>query len=284
MRVLFHLLIILSFITVSSGQMNPGAKQIAMANSDVALSDDVFSLFNNPAGLAQLNWRELGLYYSPAPFGFNELANGYIAYTEPLGFGSAGIGAMTYGFELYRESRLLLSFSTLYLNKFFGGVSFNYHIVSIKGYGSKSVFYLNAGCLGYLTDELRIGFSIQNINNASFTPGEDQIPILLNTGLSYNIYDNLSLNFAVEKDIRYNASVKSGINYDLIENLSLRLGFANEPAEFSCGIGIHFSYFNFDYAVFTHPDLGLTHQAGIIISFEKGGNRTRNIMEFPDIK
>ena len=264
--------------------MNPGAKQIAMANSDVALSNDVFSLFNNPAGLAQLNWRELGLYYSPAPFGLNELSNGYIAYTEPLGFGSAGIGAMTYGFELYRESRLLLSFSTLYLNKFFAGVAFNYHIVSIQRYGNKSVLYLNAGCLGYLTDELRIGFFIQNINHASFTPDEDQIPILLNAGLSYNIYNNLSLNFAVEKDIRYNASIKSGINYDLIDNFSLRIGFANEPAEFSCGIGIHFSYFNFDYSVFTHPDLGLTHQAGIIISFEKEGNRTMNIKEFLDIK
>jgi len=264
--------------------MNPGAKQIAMANSDVALSDDVFSLFNNPAGLAQVNWRELGLYYSPAPFGLNELANGYIAYTEPFGFGSAGIGAMTYGFELYRESKLLLSFSTSYLNKFFTGVSFNYHIVSIQGYGKKSVFYVSAGCLGYLTDELRIGFFIQNINQVSFVNDENQIPIFLDAGLSYNIYENLSLNFAVEKDIRYNASVKSGINYDLIDNLSLRIGFANEPAEFSCGIGIHFSYFNFDYSVFTHPDLGLTHQAGVIISFDKEGNRTRNIKEFLDIK
>ena len=284
MRVLFHLLIIVSFISVSLGQMNPGAKQIAMANSDVALSDDVFSLFNNPAGLAQLNWRELGLYYSPAPFGLNELANGYIAYTEPLDFGSVGIGAMTYGFELYRESKLLFSFSTLYLNKFFVGVSFNYHIISIQRYGNKSVFYLNGGCLGYLTDDLRIGFSAQNINHASFTPKDDQIPILLNTGLSYNFYDNLSLNFAIEKDVRYNTSVKSGINYDLIDNFSLRIGFANEPAEFSCGIGIHFSYFNFDYSIFTHPDLGLTHQMGIIISFEKEGNRTRNIKEFLDIK
>jgi hypothetical protein len=284
MRVLLHFFIIVSIIPVSLGQINPGAKQIAMANSDVALSDDVFSLFNNPAGLAQISWRELGLYYSPAPFGLNELANGYIAYTEPLGFGSAGIGAMTYGFDLYRESRLLLSFSTLYLNKFFAGVSFNYHIVSIQGYGNKSVFYLNAGCLGYLTDELRIGFYIQNINQASFTPHENQIPFVLNAGLSYNIYEILSLNFDVEKDIRYNVSVKSGINYDLIDNLSLRLGFANEPSEFSCGIGIHFSYFNFDYSVFTHPDLGLTHQAGIIISFEKEGNRTRNIKEFLDIK
>ena len=284
MRVLFHLFIIVLWTSVSLGQMNPGAKQISMSNSDVALSDDVFSIFNNPAGLAQLDWRELGLYYSPAPFGLNELANGYIAYGEPLGFGTAGIGVMTYGFELYRESRFLLSFSTLYQNKFFAGISFNYHIVSIRGYGDKSAFYFNAGSLGYLTNELRIGFFIQNINQASFTSNEDQIPILLNAGVSYSINNYLSLNFAIEKDIRYKASVRSGINYDIIDNLSLRIGFANEPAEFSCGIGIHLSYFNFDYAIFTHPDLGLTHQAGIIISFEKEGNRTKNIKEFLDIK
>jgi hypothetical protein len=119
MRVLLHLLILVSLISVSLGQMNPGAKQIAMANSDVALSDDVFSLFNNPAGLAQIGWRELGLYYSPSPFGLKELANGYIAYSEPLGFGSAGIGAMSYGFDLYRESRLLLSFKDMEINLFF---------------------------------------------------------------------------------------------------------------------------------------------------------------------
>jgi hypothetical protein len=255
-----------------------------MSNSDVGLSDDVFSIFNNPAGLAQLDWRELGLYYSPAPFGIKELANGYIAYTEPIGFGSCGLGAMTYGFDLYRESKILLSLSTSYLNKFFTGVSITYHFVSIAGYGNKGVFYFNGGCLGYLTDDLRIGFSVQNINHASFTSDEDEIPVILNAGLSYNIVNNFSLNVAVEKDIRYNASMMSGINYDLVENLSLRIGFANEPAKFSCGVGIHYSIFNLDYTVFTHPDLGLTQQAGIIISFNKEGNRTNNIREFLGIK
>ena len=104
-------------------------------------------------------------------------------------------------------------------------------------------------------------------------------------GLVIIFINNLSLNVAVEKDIRYNASVKSGINYDLIDNLSLRIGFANEPAEYSAAESeFIILYFNLDYAVFTHPDLGLTHQAGIIISFEKEGNRTKNIKEFLDIK
>ncbi len=143
--------------------MDPGAKQIAISGSDVALSDDVFSLFNNPAGLAQLNWRELGIYYSPAPFGFKELANGYIAYCEPLSFGCVAIGAMSYGFDLYREFKILPGFSMSYHNKLFAGLSVTIDHVSIQGYGSKTVYYINAGCLLYLTGNLRTGFSIHNI-------------------------------------------------------------------------------------------------------------------------
>jgi hypothetical protein len=264
--------------------MDPGAKQIAMSGSDVALSDDVFSLFNNAAGLAQFNWRELGVYYSPAPFGFKELSNGYMAYTEPLSFGSAAIGVMSYGYDLYREIKITPGFSLRYLNKFFAGLTLTFHHVLIMGYGSKSVFYLNAGCLFYLTNDLRTGFSFENINRASFTSNQDPLPVVLKAGLSYNIINNFSLNTALEKDVKYNLSVMSGINYDLTDNLSLRIGFANEPSKFSGGIGIHISYFSFDYAFFTHPDLGFTHQAGIVISFGVEGNRTDKIRDFLKIK
>jgi hypothetical protein len=264
--------------------MDPGARQIAMSGSDVALSDDVFSIFNNPAGLAQLNWRELGLYYSPAPFGFKELANEYMAYTEPLSFGSASLGVMSYGYDLYREVKILPSLSMRFFNKFFVGFTITIHHISIMGYGSKTAYYLNAGCLYYITNDLRSGFSITNINRATFTTNQDPIPIILKTGFSYNIINNFSLNTALEKDIKFNLSFMSGINYDITENFSLRIGFANEPSKFSGGIGINISSFNFDYAFFTHPDLGVTHQAGITISFSVEGNRTTNIRDFLKLK
>src|SRR3972149_4284474 len=104
-------ILVVSDYTSLNAQYNPGAKQISMSNSDVALSNDVFSIFNNPAGLSQMNWRELGVYYSPSPFGISELANGFIAYHEPFDFGSLGVGAMTYGYDLYRENKIVAGFS-----------------------------------------------------------------------------------------------------------------------------------------------------------------------------
>ena len=272
--------IFVSFQAISNAQYNPGAKQISMSNSDVALSDDVFSLFTNPAGLSQMNWRELGIYYSPSPFGFSELANGFIAYHEPFDFGSIGIGAMSYGFELYRENKISIAYSYSYLNKFFAGAAVNLHTVSIKNYGSDNTFYLNIGGMYYLTQIFRLGFSIQNINRASFGNEKDNIPAIFNTGFSYDVLEELTFNLAVEKDIRYDYSLRGGIEYNLLEYISLRSGFSNEPSRYSAGLGINYSHFSLDYAFFTHTDLGLTHQVGLIISFGSEDSRNKKIKKY----
>ena len=280
LRLLFALLLIIGYESVSQAQMMAGAKQISIANSGVALSNDVFAIFNNPAGLTQMNWREIGVFYSPAPFGFKELANGFIAYNEPLSFGSISFGAMTYGFDLYKEDRILLGYSCRFYNNFFLGLAFNYHIVSIKNYGNKSVLYFSLGGLSYITPDIRWGFFVYNINRASFVDEDDQIPTVFNTGFSYNIIPELSVNAELEKDIRYTASLRFGIDYYIIDNFALRTGFSNEPSVFSAGIGINYSFISLDYAVTNHPDLGLTHQAGILISFQKIGNRYKRIKEY----
>ena len=274
----FVTLFILSIPNIA--QINPGARQISLANSDVALANDVFTLFNNPAGMAQLNWQEVGIYYSPAPFGLTELANGYVAYQQPFSFGSVGLGGMTYGYDLYRESKIILGYSFNYENIFFIGAALNYHSYSIQNYGSTGVFYFNLGALIYILDELRWGFSTSNINRATVADQDDQIPVILSTGFSFDILKNFSLNLALEKDIRYNPSILFGIDYDIIEYLALRIGSASNPSRFTAGIGINYSIVNLDYAFFTHPDLGLTHQVGIILSFGKEGIRSEAVRRY----
>lgn len=280
MRKVFTLYLLLILNSLIYPQYNPGARQISMANSDAALANDVFSLFSNPAGLAQLNWREVGIYYSPAPFGLTELSNGYVAYNEPFNFGSISIGGMTYGFDLYRESKVVLGYACNYENILFAGATVNYHTYSIQNYGSTSAFYFNVGGLVYILDELRWGFVVNNLNRASIADIDDQIPMVLSTGFSYDILQNFSLNFALEKDIRFNPSVQLGIEYDIIEYLSLRAGTSNDPSRFTAGVGINYSIFSLDYAFFTHQDLGLTHQAGIILSFSREGSRSEAVRRY----
>ena len=280
MKISYKIFFLFILTIPNIAQINPGARQISLANSDVALANDVFSVFNNPAGLAQLNWREVGIYYSPAPFGLTELANGYVAYEQPFTFGNLGIGGMTYGYELYRESKIILGYSYNYENIFFVGAAVNYHSYSIQNYGSTGVFYLNLGALVYILPDLRWGFSTSNVNRATVGDTDDQIPVILSTGFSFDILKNFSLNVALDKDIRYTPSLLFGIDYDIIEYLSLRIGSGTNPSKFSAGVGINYSIVSLDYAFFTHPDLGLTHQAGIILSFGKEGIRSDAIRKY----
>jgi hypothetical protein len=277
---IFTIVFILLFGRLAICQFDPGAKEIAISNSDVALSNDVFAVFNNPAGLSQLKWREIGIFYSPSPFGLKQLANGYAAYNEPFSFGSVTIGGMSYGFNLYKESKLVLSFSRNFGERFLAGIAITYHTFSIKNYGSASAFYLNAGGLVYLTKKLRWGFYVTNINRATVSASDNQIPMILSTGFSYNVIDNMSLNFSFEKDVQYDPELHFGIDYQIIDNLSLRSGFSTNPSDFSAGVGLNFSYFELNYAFVKHPDLGLTHQAGIIITFQKVTNRYNKIKSY----
>ncbi len=268
-NIILIFLSILIFASTSYAQILPGAKETGISNSGVALSNDVFALYNNPAGLAQIEQRSIGLYYSPSPFGLKELANGYFAYTEPFEFGAVSIGAMTYGFELFRENRFVLGFSYKYLNKFYFGLTFNYQTVSIRNYGNAGSIYFSFGALAEISKKVKWGFSLRNLNRASYGNTEDQIPVIVRTGFSYNFIKDLSLNLALEKDIKYNPNFHFGIDYKIIKHISIRSGFSNEPPSYSAGIGIHYSSFSLGYSVFTHQDLGLTHQFGVIMDLGK---------------
>lgn len=251
------------------GQINPGARQVALSHADVALSDDIFAAFNNPAGLSSQTNREMGIYYSPAPFGLKELANGYGAYKEPFSFGTLAAGFMTYGFELYRENSILLSYARDFYKRFAAGATVRYNSLSIKNYGQDNSLILSIGGKVNVTENLKAGFSITNVNRATYGDEDNQIPTRIITGFSYIFKDAASLNAAVSKELDMPASVRLGIEYAIIEYLVLRSGFKNKPSSYSGGLGIQYSIVQLDYAVFTNQDLGLTHQFGLIISFDK---------------
>ena len=131
--------------------------------------------------------------------------------------------------------------------------------------------------MAYITNNLRWGISASNINRATISEQENQLPVIFRSGFSYDPVSYLTINAAVEKDIDFEPSFLFGIDYRIIEYISFRTGFSTEPSRYSVGVGINYSFINLDYALFTHNDLGLTHQAGLIISFGEEGDRNEKI-------
>lgn len=254
---LFH-----SFSTL--GQNNAGAKQIALASSNVALENNVFSIFSNPAGLARLTQREFGVYYSPSPFGIKELSNGYISYVEPSSFGNLSVGAYTYGFELYRENQLNLAYSTKFSDNIYLGLTSFYHSVNIDRYGTSGVYNIRLGGIFIIDNNISLGFSLHN--PLRFVKSQIELPLIYIMGFSYTPIKNSSLNFAMAKEMDFPVSIRFGIEYGIIEYLHLRVGAQNEPDIYSGGFGIFYSFMNLNYAITSHPELGLSHQVDLIIS------------------
>lgn len=279
---IFSILLISSIF--SSAQISPGAKQVSLSHSSVALSNDVFSLFTNPAGLSQMNWREVAVYYSPAPFGLSELANGFAAYHEPTEYGSFAAGFMFYGFELYKENKIALSYSNRFNKNFFAGLTVIYQSITIENYGSDHAFNLIAGGLTYILPDLRLAFSLENLLRSSYGDEKNQIPVLFATGASYDLFPYLSLNLSMLKELDHTASVRFGIDYMIIDYINLRFGVGSKPSSFAAGLGINYSMLEFDYAVFNHQDLGFTHQFGLLVYFGDDVPRYKRIHNFLDIK
>ncbi len=260
-------LFLLLFTAQSFTQVNPGARQIALSHSDVATSNDVFAIFNNPAGLGELTSYEVGLFYSPSPFGLTELSNGFGTAAYPTSIGTFSAGFMIYGFELYKETKLALAFGRKFYDNFSAGATAFYKNISIKNYGNKGFLFFNLGGIFHVSNKLDLGFNLENITRTTIGNEDNQIPVVFWSGINFKVLNDLQIFAALKKETNYNASLRFGVEYMILEFLHLRFGAANEPDTYSTGVGILYNIFQFDYAVFSHTDLGLTHQFGLITRF-----------------
>ena len=257
--ILIYLLSVFNIIA----QQYAGTRQIALGNSDL-YTPDVFSIFNNPARLINIQNPQAGIYFSPAPFDIQELSYACASYSQPTQIGTFSFGSTVYGFDLYKETEIDLGYSKG-INDCLGlGFSLRYKNISIKNYGSASTLLINLGTILELSHELAVGFYIENLSHATLNNEPNQLPAKMSVGLTSRNIQNFSLSAAVIKEIGFNPSVRFGIEHKLTENFFLRFGVSNEPSLYYCGIGIFYKIFEFGYAVSSHPDLGLTHQFDLI--------------------
>ncbi len=249
-------------------QREVGARSSAFGNTFVGLADDVWAIHFNVAGLAGLSNYQVSVFYSPQPLGLSELSLSSFAAAIPTRDGVVCLSARRYGFELYRE----LSGSLAYSNIITGihlGINLNYHMVSIKNYGSAGALGIDLGILIPLIDKLRWGISMKNINSPKIGSSSEKIPQCLTGGFAFLPLENLSLMLDVQKETSFEPSTRFGFEYRVVDAIALRGGYCNEPASYSTGIGIRYSFFSIDYAVSIHPILGWTHSFSVTIQREQ---------------
>ncbi len=241
-------------------RMNHGSRAAAMGNSLVALSANEWSALVNPAGLGTIHERTLSLFYVPQPFEIKELSHGAVSYIEPTSFGTFAVSGSRLGFELYKETRIALSYSDELASSVKAGATVNYYSVSIQNYGAAGTFGIDVGLLVDISDQLKWGFAAFNLNAPKIGAAKEKLPQVFSTGITFSPVGEAVIAASVVKDVRFPVELHMGVEYSLLQMIALRAGTTSDPNTLNAGIGIRYSFAQFDYAFSSHGELGMTHQ------------------------
>ncbi len=257
-RLLFMLIVASAVSSAGVENNGRGTKARALANAFVAVADDPWAVYYNPAGLSRVRALEASIFFVPAQFELPELRTSAIAAALPIGYGTLGASVSHFGFELYRETHAAVGYGEAIDWGVAGGIGINFHRFSFERYGAAQRITVDVGLLGEIDDKLTVGFSHKNLFGERL--GRDRLPQVFSVGIAYAPVANVMLVAELEKEIRYPLAVKAGAEYVFIDILTFRAGVGNNPDTLSAGFALKYAPFEISYAGYSHPQLGWTHQ------------------------
>lgn len=287
MKYFFALLILTSGIgygQVTTSHEYYGARNAAMAGSEIAHPEDGWSIFTNPAGLSALSGISGVFSYE------NALGQSFLPHTT---------GALTYSTEKWGTfgvslDRMAVSYGGNQLtSELAAGVYQGFYLQHDEnsslaiGYGLKllQVDYgksagpsgdgsdgidlgtsqalgVDIGFLAGLSDRHYLGAQVMNINAPKMGSGNAlvDLPVKIRIGAAYSPYHFVWTNFSLTRVAGQKTQYHAGIEYNILDQLSLYTGIHSNPNRFGAGIHFRWRSFNIDYGLLTHPVFPLTHQ------------------------
>lgn len=261
---LLWLFLISDMTPAARAQAVIGARQVALGGAASSLSGQRWSPFANPA-LAPADGPSLG-FFAMRYYGFEELTDVAAVLHLPTRAGTWSAAGWQYGFELYRETQLRVSWS-LQLDALHLGVSAAGHRVALGGgYGSQQTWSVDAGLAAELAPGLMLGARAANLSRSAWrTAGSRGEPLYRNlaAGLSWRMGPSALLLFDLVKESRDPPYLRGGLEIGLLPGIILRCGADARSGALAGGLGYRSQRFGIDLAVQRHPDPLLGYSPGM---------------------
>jgi hypothetical protein len=255
-------------IILYAGNINypVGARSSSLASASVSTTD-IWSSFNNQAGLAWLRTPALGFHYENK-FLIKEYALQAGTAALPLKPGTGALSYRYFGYSKYHEAKVGMAFARKLHKNIAVGVQVNYHQTYLaESYGSSHALTVEIGLMYTPIENLFIGAHLFNPNRSkSNTIQEEYIPTVYRIGAGCNILNKATLLFETEKDLEHNPVFKGGLEINALKNLDFRIGFGSDYIEYTFGLGYKSRRFAFDLAFSHHDILGFTPHASVTIN------------------
>ena len=245
-----------------------GARQAAMGGASVSLAD-IWSLANNPAGIAALQNTSAGIAFQNRFF-MKELSQRSGVVALPGKLGTFGLGFTQFGFQLYNENFIRLAYARNIHPNFRAGLGFNYiYVQAGNEYPAQQAVAFELGVQQRINKQLSMGAYLFNPSRTGISENtSDPLPMVIRFGLGFHFTDQLYGLAEVEKQSDRKPDIRAGLEYQY-QQFFLRTGVAVNPAIFTFGMGMHLGSFNIDLSAGLHQQLGTTLQAGIQFNLNK---------------
>ena len=268
-------------------QIGVGTRALGMGGAFTAIADDGTAIYWNPAGLSQLDEKEVVGMYS---FLSLDRHHNFVSFSYPaedvgtfslswLNFGVSKIdGRDQSGNPTGDFSDNEMAFQLAYGRKFTSMISIglgykylNHSLADYKAHG----FGFDIGVMINATDMIAVGFAIQDIGSKlkwdTESDHEDEIPMTMRGGAAISP-PTLPLKLAIdlEKNTEQDAEIHFGAEYQLMDIIGLRAGYHEEIcAGVSFHLPIDFGKLQVDYVLTPDSNLdeGATHRIGLAIQF-----------------
>ena len=255
-----------------NGPVGHGARAVALGNASATLSNEVWAVANNAAGLGTLTRPTAGAHLENRYLitSLNVVAAAVavpLGMVEPAGAeqparasrGVVGAEVQRFGGALYSEVRL--------------GAAYGYRLGVVSLGGRLDVLQVNFQDLGsrrtvaaslggqadVVPERLAFGVYLYNLNQAKLADYQDErVPTVLRAGLAYRPSKQVLVLAENEKDVEHNAGLKAGLEYLPLPAVAVRAGYASRGHQTTGGVGIKAGSFQFDYAAGWHSALGLS--------------------------
>ena len=244
-----------------------GGRSAAMGGTSVC-EQSIWSLQNNPAGLAKLQGWHGGLYYE------NQWLLKETAYKSGglakhiADVGCFGLSICQYGWSQFSENLFSVAYARDFGPYFQMGLRTDWILLHFgDAYPDRNAPGFELGIQSQVTEQLRLGATLFNPFRLKFkTLNEDTLPVVMAMGLAYQFTEDFVGQLELEKDSqRSGVRISGGLEYLLFERFSLRTGAQYNPNILSFGVSYLVRNIHVDVAAQLHQALGPSIQIGITL-------------------
>jgi len=261
------LFLITTTTLAQTGSYRGSTASVGMGNI-ATLSTEVWSALTNPAGLGLSPAFSVGIQHEQR-YLMPELGISVLAASLPILGGGLGFHLSNTGFSNYGENRAGIAMGRRIGKAVSIGGSIDFHLIRFPaGYPNSWAVSGNVGIYAQPAEALCLGLYISNLSFSKFSnEAADPLPVVMNWGIGYKVFNNLLLCAEVEKDLRMPLRVKAGAEYYPVKVFALRAGLLSAPFETHFGMGFIYRRYRIDFAVQEHPILGWSPQCGVTAIF-----------------